>query len=65
MVAKHLISLLSLSFPIPFVGKDSITDKITNEMHDAIASVYAINPPEKYAEIKCTFGMILANYKCS
>jgi hypothetical protein len=23
------------------------------------------NPPEKSVEIKCTFGMILADYKCT
>jgi hypothetical protein len=51
--------------PNPFVSKDLINQKITDEIEDAIAAISAINPAEKYAEIKCTFGMVLANYKCS
>jgi hypothetical protein len=47
------------------VSKDSINQKITDEIEDAIAAISATNPAEKYAEIKCTFGMVLANYKCS
>jgi hypothetical protein len=52
-------------FPNPFVSKHSINQKITNEIHDAITTKSATNPPEKYVEIKCVFGMVLANYKCS
>jgi Prealbumin-like fold domain len=48
--------------PNPFVSKDIINQKITNETQITAASVS--NPPEKSVEIKCTFGMILADYKC-
>lgn|SRR5215212_203267 len=49
----------------PFVSKDSINQKIRNEIQEAIAAISANNPAEKYAEIKCTFGMVLINYNCS
>jgi hypothetical protein len=42
------------------VSKDS-----TNEIQEAIAYTSANNPAEKYAGIKCTFGMVLVNYNCS
>jgi hypothetical protein len=49
----------------PFMSKDSINQKIRNEVQEAIAGISASNPAEKYAEIKCTFGMVLVNYNCS
>ena len=55
-----------LGIPNPFVSKDIINQKITNETQDAIAvAASSTNPIEKHVEIKCTFGMILADYKCS
>jgi hypothetical protein len=50
--------------PNPFVSKDIINQKITNEIQHAIAASVT-SSTEKYVEIKCTFGMTLANYKCS
>jgi hypothetical protein len=43
------------------VSKDIINQKITNEIQNAIAPVPAANPAEKHTEIKCIFGMVLAN----
>jgi hypothetical protein len=54
-----------LGLPNPFVSKDLINQKITDEIEDAIAAISATNPTEKHVEIKCTFGMVLVNYKCS
>jgi hypothetical protein len=54
-----------LDLPNPFVSKDIINQKITNETQNAITAASVTNPPEKSVKIKCTFGMILANYKCS
>jgi hypothetical protein len=51
--------------PNPFVSKDIINQKITNETWNAITAASVSNPPEKSVEIKCTFGMILADYKCT
>jgi hypothetical protein len=53
--------------PNPFVSMDVINQKITNEIQDAIAAAAtsSTNSLEKHVEIKCTFGMILADYKCS
>ena len=51
--------------PNPFVNKDTINQKITVEAQDAIAAAAAANPAGKDVEIKCSFGMILDNYKCS
>ena len=53
--------------PNPFVNTDMINQRITNEIQDAIGANTAssINSPEKHIEIKCTFGMILADYNCS
>ena len=51
--------------PNPFVSKDIIIQKITNETRNAITAASVSNPPEKSVEIKCTFGMILADYKCT
>jgi hypothetical protein len=51
--------------PNPFVNKDTINQKITVEAQDAIAAAAAANHAGKDVEIKCSFGMILDNYKCS
>jgi hypothetical protein len=52
--------------PNPFVSKDSINQKITNETQEAItAAGSSTSSTEKHVEIKCTFGMILADYICS
>lgn len=54
------------SIPNPFVSKDLINQKIANEVQHAIAAAAAAtSATEKPVEIKCTFGMILGNYKCS
>src|SRR5215831_7722946 len=54
-----------LGLPNPFVSKDIINQKITNESQNAITAASVSNPPEKSVEIKCTFGMFLADYKCT
>ena len=51
--------------PNPFASKDVINQKIMNETQDAITTASAVNPPGKNVEIKCSFGMILADYRCS
>ncbi len=51
--------------PSSFVSKETIIKKISNETQNAIAAVSATNPTGKQVEIKCSFGMILADYKCS
>ena len=52
--------------PNPFVSKDLINQKITNETQEAIAAAGSFtSSTEKHVEIKCTFGMILADYTCS
>ena len=52
--------------PNPFVSKDLINQKITNEIQGAIAvAASSTKSTEKHVEIKCTFGMILADYYCS
>jgi hypothetical protein len=57
------------SLPNPFVGQNLINQKITNEIQDVIAasatSSSSTNSTKQYVEIKCTFGMILDDYKCS
>jgi hypothetical protein len=50
--------------PNPFVNNDTINQKITNETQNAITDASLTNPAERNVEIKCTFGMILADYKC-
>jgi hypothetical protein len=50
--------------PNPFVNTDTINQKITNETQSAITAASVTNPTERNVEIKCTFGMILADYKC-
>jgi hypothetical protein len=50
--------------PNPFVSKDLIDQKITNQIHNVIAAVAASSatePTEKHVEIKCTFGMVLSD----
>lgn len=53
----------------PFVGQNLINQKITNEIQDVIAasatSSSSTDSTKQYVEIKCTFGMILDDYKCS
>lgn len=51
--------------PNPFVGKDVINQKITDETQSAISAASANIAPGKNVKIKCTFGMILADYQCS
>jgi hypothetical protein len=51
------------SLPNPFLGQDLINQKIINQIQGAIAA--AASSSEHHIEIKCTFGMILDNYKCS
>ena len=53
--------------PNPFVNIDMVNQKIINEIQHAIAAAAAssTNALEKHVEIKCTFGMILVDYKCS
>jgi hypothetical protein len=51
--------------PNLFVGRDAINQKIMNETQNAITAASAVNPPGKNVEIKCSFGMILADYRCS
>jgi hypothetical protein len=53
--------------PNPFVSK-ALNQKITNEIQQAIATTAASSNSssnEKHVEIKCTFGIILADYNCS
>ncbi len=50
--------------PNPFVGKDTINQRITNETLNAITAASVTNPTVKKVEINCAFGMILAEYKC-
>jgi hypothetical protein len=60
-------STTQLGLPNPFVSEDLINHKVTNEIWDAIAAAAAASTSsiEKHVEIKCTFDMILADYKCS
>lgn len=53
--------------PNPFVSIDMINQKVTNEIQDAIeaAAASSTNALEKHVEVKCIFGMILVDYKCS
>jgi len=50
--------------PNPFVNQDTINQKITNLTQNAITAASTTNYAERNVEIKCTFGMILADYKC-
>ena len=53
--------------PNPFVSTDMVNQKITSEIQHVIAAAAAssTNALEKHLDIKCTFGMILVDYKCS
>jgi hypothetical protein len=51
--------------PNPFVGMDIINHKITNGIRDAIIATFATSAAGKNVELKCTFGMILSDFKCS
>ncbi len=51
--------------PNPFVSMDIINQKITNGIRDAIIATSAISAAGKNVELKCTFGMILSDFKCS
>jgi len=44
-----------------------VNQKITSEIQHVIAAAAAssTNALEKHLDIKCTFGMILVDYKCS
>lgn len=51
--------------PNPFVSMDIINQKITNGIRDAIIATSATSASGKNVELKCTFGMILSDFKCS
>jgi len=55
------------NLPNPFVSEDLINQKITNEIQGAIVAAAAspTSSTKQNVEIKCTFGTILAKYKCS
>jgi hypothetical protein len=53
------------SLPNPFVSKNLINQKISNEIQDAIAAASSTSSTQKRVEIRCTFGMILSDYRCS
>jgi hypothetical protein len=53
------------TLPNPFVSTDTINQKITNETHNIILAASTSNPAGKNVEIKCTFGDVLSNYRCS
>jgi hypothetical protein len=54
-----------VGLPNPFVSNETINQKITNETQNAIIAASNTIPAGKNVEIKCSFGMILADYKCS
>jgi hypothetical protein len=51
--------------PNPFVSMDILNQKITNGIRDTITATSVSSPAGKNVEIKCTFGTILSDYKCS
>ena len=53
----------SISLPNPFVDKTIINHAISNAFNNAISS--ASVSFGGYLQIKCTFGMNLADYKCN
>ena len=53
------------TLPNPFVSTDTINQKITNETHNIILAASTSNPAGKNVEIKCPFGDVLSNYRCS
>jgi hypothetical protein len=53
------------TLPNPFVSTDTINQKITNETRNIIMAASTSNPAGKNVEIKCTFGDVLSDYRCS
>ena len=51
--------------PNPFVSMHIINQKITNGIRDAIIATSGTSAAGKNVELKCTFGMILSDFKCS
>jgi hypothetical protein len=47
--------------PNQFVGREMINQKITNETQNAIITASATNLAGKNVEIKCSFGLFLAD----
>ncbi len=47
----------------PFVDKSTINEKIKNEIQSSISSAQKLKTSQ--AEIKCTFGMEINDWKCS
>ena len=47
----------------PFVDKSTINEKINNEIQSSISSAQKLKTSQ--AEIKCTFGMEINDWKCS
>jgi hypothetical protein len=54
-----------LGLPNPFVSMHIINQKITNGIRDAIIATSATSAAGKNVELKCTFGMILSDFRCS
>jgi len=54
-----------VTLPNPFVSTGTINQKITNETHNIIMAGSTSNPAGKNVEIKCTFGDVLSDYRCS
>jgi hypothetical protein len=54
----------SIALPNPFVSRDAINQKITNETQNTIMNAFASNPVGKNVKIRCTFGDVLADYSC-
>jgi hypothetical protein len=62
--SSSLIASSQPGIPNPFVNTDTINQKITNETQNTITAASVTNPPGKSVEIRYTFGMVLADYKC-
>jgi hypothetical protein len=63
--SSSLNSSSQQGLPNPFVSMDIINQKITNGIRDAIIATSATSAAGKNVEIKCTFGMILSDFRCS
>jgi hypothetical protein len=63
--SSSLSTSAQVGLPNPFVSTETINQKITNEIQNAITAASNTTPAGKNVEIKCSFGMILADYKCS
>jgi len=63
--SSSLSTSAQVGLPNPFVSTETINQKITNEIQNAITAASNTIPAGKNVEIKCSFGMILADYKCS